>query len=178
MFVLDSKGKRIHRTVVFDVETTGLFPDHGDRVIEIGAVELRDGRVVDEFESLINVDQPIHPMAQKIHGITKEMLEGKPSASMIVPKFHKFIMNSVLVAHNANYDMRFIGNEFAMMGLLFNNVYFCTMSLGRSIYPELHGHDLESLYLHFYKRPPKRLHRALDDARTTAKIWLKMDVKV
>jgi len=75
MIILDSNGKPYKRTVIFDVETTGLSPEQGDRVIEIGAVALDGKTIIDEFHSLINTGQPIDPAAQKIHGITREMLK-------------------------------------------------------------------------------------------------------
>ena len=130
MVILDLNGICIERTVVFDVETTGLSPRLGDRVIEIGAVALNGEKIVDEFHSLIRVDQPIHPAAQRIHGITEKMLSGQPRPEQVIPQFHVFIENSVLVAHNANYDMMFMGSEFARLNLDFRNVFFCTLLSG------------------------------------------------
>ena len=178
VLILDSKGKRGYRSVVFDVETTGLSIGSGDRVIEIGAVAIEGRSVVDEFHSLIQVDQPINPFAQMAHGITKEMLQGQPTADQVIPKFHKFIRKSLLVAHNASFDVRFMNNEFSHLKLDLNNVCFCTLKLGRSFYPDLANHELETLYRQFYKTPLKVMHRALHDARATAKIWMKLERKV
>lgn len=178
MVIIDSKGKRGYRHVVFDLETTGLSPRIGDRIIEIGAVAIEGKSVVGEFQSLINVDQPIHPMAQMVHGISKEMLKGQPLPGEVIPKFHKFIKNSILIAHNASFDVRFISNEFSLLNLDFNNVCLCTLKLGRSFFPKLKHHDLETLYKQFYKKAPKKMHRALEDARATAKIWMKFESKV
>jgi DNA polymerase III epsilon subunit family exonuclease len=178
MVILDSKGKRIYRSVVFDVETTGGSTRLGDRVIEIGAVAIEGKSIVDEFHSLISTTQPINPFAYRVHGITKEMLDGQPTADKIIPKFNKFIKNSILVAHNASFDVRFIQNEFTKHNLKFNNVCFCTLKLGRSLYPDLESHNLLTLYHQFYTKPPGRMHRALEDARVTAKIWMKVAHKV
>jgi DNA polymerase-3 subunit epsilon len=178
MLILDQKGKRGYRSVVFDVETTGLSTRLGDRVIEIGAVAIESNKIVDEFYSLIQVSQPINPFAQMVHGITKEMLKGKPTADIVMPKFHRFIQKSLLVAHNASFDVRFISHEFALLKLDLTNVCFCTLKLGRGMFPELASHDLETLYKQFYKKAPKEMHRALQDARTTAKIWMKLERKV
>lgn len=178
MVIIDSKGKRGYRHVVFDLETTGLSPSIGDRVIEIGAVAIEGKSIVGEFQSLINVSQPIHPMAQMVHGISKEMLKGQPPPEEVIPKFHKFIKNSIMIAHNASFDVRFISNEFSLMNLDFNNVCLCTLKLGRGFFPKLKHHDLVTLYSQFYKKPPTNLHRALGDARTAAKIWLKFERKV
>jgi DNA polymerase-3 subunit epsilon len=174
MIILDSNGKRIKRNVVFDVETTGLSLEHGDRVIEIGAVALDGTEIIDEFHSLISVYRPIDPDAGCVHGITAEMLCDQPRAEQIMPQFHSFIGNSLLVAHSAEFDMRFIGGEFARLKLRLRNAYCCTLALGRKLLPGLPRHDLETLYRELYGRAPDRLHRALDDARTTAEIWIKL----
>ena len=178
MLILDAKGKRGYRSVVFDVETTGLSTRQGDRVIEIGAVAIEGNKVVDEFHSLIQVSRPVNPFAQAVHGITKEMLKGQPTADVVIPKFHAFIHNSLLVAHNASFDVRFMSHEFSLLNLDLNNVCFCTLKLGRSMFPNLARHDLGTLYQQFYKKPPKEMHRALEDARTTARIWMKMERKL
>jgi len=178
MLIFDSKGKRGYRSVVFDVETTGLSPRQGDRVIEIGAVAIEGNKVVEEFHSLIQVSQPINPFAQAVHGITEEMLEGQPTADLVMPKFHAFIRKSLLVAHNASFDVRFMSHEFSFLNLDLNNVCFCTLKLGRAMFPNLARHDLGTLYQQFYKKPPREMHRALHDARTTAKIWMKMERKL
>ncbi len=176
MLIFDAKGKRGYRSVVFDVETTGLSAS--DRVIEIGAVAIEGRKVVDEFHSLIDVDHPINPFAQAAHGITRQMLKGQPRADEVMPKFHKFIRKSLLVAHNASFDVRFMSNEFSLLDLELNNVCFCTLKLGRSMFPELACHDLGTLYKQFYKSAPKVMHRALEDARATAKIWMKLERKL
>jgi DNA polymerase III subunit epsilon len=178
MVIFDSNGKRIYRSVVFDVETTGLSTRLGDRVIEIGAVAIEGKSIVDEFHSLISTTQRIDPFAFRVHGITKEMLDGQPTADKIIPKFNRFIKNSILVAHNASFDVRFMQHEFVKQKLIFNNICFCTLKLGRSLYPKLQSHDLLTLYSQFYKKHPGRLHRALDDARVTAKIWMKVAPKL
>ena len=178
MLILDPKGKRGYRSVVFDVETTGLSIRSGDRVIEIGAVAIEGRTVVDEFHSLVHVDQPINPFAQAAHGITREMLKGQPRADEVIPRFHKFIEKSLLVAHNASFDVRFMHNEFSLLGLDLKNVCFCTLKLGRSMFPDLESHDLATLYKQFYKSPPKVMHRALEDARATARIWMKLERKL
>ncbi len=175
MIILDSNGKPILRTVVFDVETTGLSPELGDRVIEVGAVALSQYKIVDEFHSLIFVDQPIDPEAGRVHGITEKMLRGRPRAEKVMPRFRDFIGGSIMVAHNVDFDLRFIGSEFARMKLGgLRNAFYCSLEIGRKLLPELPRHDLETLYRELYGRSPARLHRALDDARIAAAIWVKL----
>jgi DNA polymerase III epsilon subunit-like protein len=83
------------RHVVVDLETTGLSPRHGHRVIEIGAVAVERGAIVDEFTTLIDAGVPIPPTVQAIHGITDEMLEGQPRPEEALPRFYDFITGSV-----------------------------------------------------------------------------------
>ena len=174
MIVLDSNGKPIHRTVVFDVETTGLSPESGDRVIEVGAVALEQEKIVDEFHSLVYTERTINLAAGRVHGITKEMLCGQPKAEAVFMKFHKFIEGSVLVAHYAAFDLSFAAHEFGRLKLDLRQPYFCTLAIGRKMFPELDRHDLGSLYRHLYNSDPVIMHRAFEDARITAKVWIKL----
>lgn len=162
--------------MVLDVETTGLSPRYGDRVIEIGAVALEDGRMVEEFHTLINIQSPIPKAVQRIHGITDEMLIGKPKPDVVMPRFRDFIKSSILIAHNAKFDIGFIKSEFARLEMELNNEYFCTLETSRRLYPGLINHKLPTVYMHLFGHISEetRLHRALDDARLTAKIWMEM----
>jgi len=164
------------RIIAIDVETTGLSPFRGDRIIEIGAVALEDGIVVKEFHTLINVSERIHAAARQVHGITDEMLIGKPKADEVMPQFRTFISDSTLVAHNARFDMGFISHEFTRLGMGLTNPYHCTLELSRSLYPELMNHKLETVYRHLCGRIPEeaKRHRALDDARLVARMWVEM----
>ena len=95
-----------NRYVALDVETTGLSPKNGDRVIEIGAVAIENQGIIAEFSSLIDVDKMIPWQVQKVHGITNEMLYGEPKPDEVLPEFYEFIAGSILVAHNASFDIR------------------------------------------------------------------------
>src|SRR5512137_2642794 len=103
------------RHIVFDLETTGLSPRKGHRVIEIGAVALENGEIVEEFATLIDAGVTIPATVQAIHGITDEMLDGQPPPEEVFPSFSHFIGESVLVAHNAAFDIRFLRHEFARL---------------------------------------------------------------
>lgn len=164
------------RHVVIDVETTGLSPKQGHRVIEIGAVALEDGVVVGEFSSLIDAGVPVPYAVQAIHGITEEMLEGQPTPEEALQLFAGFIRDSVLVAHNAPFDIRFLRHEFARMGMGLPHRYLCTLEMSRRRLPRLMDHTLATVYLHFFPDADllRQSHRALDDARMTAMIWIKM----
>ena len=166
----------LDRHVVVDCETTGLWPRRGHRVIEIGAVAIENLTVVGEFSTLIDAGVPIPPEVQAIHGITDEMLDGQPPPEEVLPRFYDFIRESVLVAHNASFDIRFLRHEFARLKLGLPHPHVCTLEMSRRRFPRLPDHTLETIYLHLFPDPAflRQNHRALDDARMTAKIWLKM----
>ena len=160
--------------VVFDTETTGLTPKNGARIIEIGAVKIAHGEIIDEFQSLINVVEPISPYAQAVHGISKVMLRGQPKAQEVFPSFAQFIADSTLVAHNAQFDIRFLTAEFERSGLVLAHKSECTLRLSRARLPKLENHKLETVYRHLGGVVDKTMqqHRALDDAKMAAYVWL------
>ncbi len=162
--------------MAFDVETTGLSPKDGDRIIEIGAVAIEEGKIVNDFQSLINVDRHIPRSVQQIHNITNKMLIGKPKPEEVIPKFQKFIKDSALVAHNAKFDITFLLWEFTLLKIDIRNKYFCTLELSRKLYPRLPNHKLETVFRHLFgeRHEKAQRHRALEDARLTAMIWLEM----
>ncbi len=165
------------RHVVFDLETTGLWPRRGHRVIEIGAVAFEKGQVVGEFSTLVNPGVPIPPEVQAIHGITEAMIEGEPRPEEILPSFSAFVADSVLVAHNAAFDVGFLRHELARLGMTLPNHHLCTLEMSRRRFPHLSDHTLETVYLHLFPETGflRQSHRALDDARMAAKIWLAME---
>ena len=105
------------RLVFFDVETSGLSPARGDRVIEIGAVAVSGGAVEAEFATLIGVDCTIHWAAQRVHGISAAMLCGQPRPEEVWPAFLGFAAGAPLIAHNAPFDMRFLRYECERLGI-------------------------------------------------------------
>ncbi len=167
---------RQHNYVLFDIETTGLYPKKGDRVIKIGAVAVKEGFMVEEFHSLINAPRKISKGAQKVQAITNEMLTREPSPEHVFQKFHTFIRDSVLVAHNARFDMSFLRADFHCLGFGLAARHQCTLELSRKRYPNLSDHSLTSVYRHLFGALPEGvcMHRALDDARMTAEIWMAM----
>ena len=165
--------------IVVDVETSGLTPRLGGRVIELGAVRLRGGCLADEFSSLIRVDCAIHPAARRVHGISRDMLLHAPTPDEVWPAFLDFVGSSQLIAHNAPFDLGFIRHELALMGHMFTNRSICTLRLARRRYPHLPSRRLEALARHLLGEIPAdcHLHRALGDARLTARVWLAMNVE-
>jgi DNA polymerase-3 subunit epsilon len=167
------------RYVAFDVETTGLNPRRGDRIIEVGAVAIEKGTMGDEFHRLIDIEKPISEKASRLHGITAEMLSGQPQAEEVLNVFRQFIGKGVLVAHNTDFDVGLLGYEYGRIGQGLPNRHICTLKLSRKIYPSLPDYRLETVAKHILgvEFNKGRFHRALDDARLTARIWVVMRKK-
>lgn len=160
--------------VVLDTETTGLSTLRGGRVIEIAALRVRGDRIVSLFHTLINPGTPILAAAIRVHGITPATLRGAPHPDQVWPHFRRFIGDSPLVAHNAPFDRSFILHELTLCGYPLHNHWHCTLRRSRRELPHLPDHRLETVATHLLGGipPTLRLHRALDDARLTAAVWL------
>ncbi|MDT8316860.1 MAG: 3'-5' exonuclease [bacterium] len=171
------KSAKPYRTVVFDLETTGLSPFRGDRIIEIGAIIVEGGSIVREYHSLIDAGRPVSIHAFKVNGINREMLAHAPKPETVMPEFKDFISDSVLVAHNAKFDIGFLRYEFSRQGIAFSNRHHCTLTDARRLYPKLQNHRLETVYRHLFGALPDKvnMHRALDDARMTARVWMEIE---
>jgi len=166
-----------YKTVVFDLETTGLSPTRGDRVVEIGALIVEGGTIVREYHSLVNAGRPVSIHAFKVNGISKDMLAHAPRPEIVMPEFKDFISECTLVAHNAKFDISFLRSEFSRMGIAFQSKHHCTLTAARRLYPKLQNHRLETVYRHLFGALPDKvkMHRALDDARMTARVWMEME---
>jgi len=162
--------------VVLDVETTGFSHQNGDRVIEIGAVAIEGQNIIAQFSSLIDAGKKIYPRARQVHGISDEMLRGQPKPDEVLPEFNRFIAGSTLVAHNAPFDIGFLRHEFSLLGMQMNNRYLCTLQLSRARYPLSPNYKLKTLGRYLFGDLTDRMksHRALDDAKLAAMIFLEM----
>ena len=158
--------------VVLDFETTGLSPDYGDRALEIGAVKLVDGVLVDRFQQLMNPGQRISSFIENYTGITNSMLKGAPRCEEVMSEFGSFIEGFNLVAHNASFDARFLGSELGRLSHCQHGPFACSMLVSRRVYPDAPNHKLGTLVQ--YKSLPNdgTFHRALADAQMTAHLWL------
>ena len=161
---------------VFDIETTGLDPQNGHRIIEIAGVKIAGGKIEDEyFASLVNPEREIPLEARQVHKITDEEVKGAPGIEEVLPKFLEFSSGSILVAHNASFDYGFLETEKQMCwGYLELPECFCTMRLSQSLYPKEFRHNLDIVAKKFGLQMPNARHRALDDALLTANALLKM----
>jgi DNA polymerase-3 subunit epsilon len=160
--------------VVLDFETTGLSPDGGDRAIEIGAVLIRDNRIVDRFESLMNPGMKVSGFIEEYTGISNRMLAAAPSIAEVMPRFYRFIDGLPLVAHNASFDRRFLDAEMRRLNLERTQEFACSMRLSHRLYPEAPGHSLEKLVRYKKLKTDGVHHRALADAEMTGHLWLSM----
>jgi len=158
--------------VVFDVETTGPKTPPC-RIMELGACRVSGGRIVAEFRTLVNPRMPIPPFISSLTGISDQMVAGAPLFEEVAADWLAFADLSVLVAHNAVFDVRFINHELSLVfpGRRMPNAHLCTVSLARRLMPELKSFRLQALASHFSVAHRYR-HRAGDDARATAEVFL------
>ncbi len=158
--------------VVFDIETTGLSA-RNDKITEIGAVKIMNGVVIDRFEQLINPGIPIPYNITSLTGITDDMVSNMPKIEEVLPKFMDFIGDSILVAHNASFDVGFIREACNNMNINLNNAVLDTLALSRALFPNLKSHKL-NIIAKFLNVELINHHRAVDDARATGDILIKM----
>lgn len=161
------------RYTVFDTETTGLNPSRGDQIIQIGAVRIVNGRLLahESFEQLVHPGRDIPAAGIPIHGITPEMVADQPRIEAVLPVFHRFAADSVLVAHNAAFDMKFLQLLERRTGIVFDQPVLDTLLLSAVAHPHQDSHRLEALAERFGVAIFGR-HTALGDAMVTAEVWL------
>ncbi|GAC32972.1 3'-5' exonuclease [Paraglaciecola polaris] len=160
--------------IVLDFETTGLSPDMGDRAIEIGAVRLEKGEVVERFQALMNPGRRISAFIENYTGITNQMLSKAAPCDEVMDEFAHFMAGSNLVAHNASFDKRFLDAELRRISRPYTGSFACSLLLARRLYQHAPNHKLGSLIS--YKNIPAQgdFHRALFDSEMTAKLWMTM----
>jgi DNA polymerase-3 subunit epsilon len=170
----DSKLTELAYTA-FDTETTGLEPGAGDEIISIGAVRLLNGRLLaaETFDRLVDPRRPLNAASARVHGITAEMLAGQPTLEKVLPTFHQFCEDTVLVGHNAAFDMRFLQLKEAATGVRFTQPVLDTLLLSAVLHRELGEHQLEAIAERFGVSVTGR-HTALGDALVTGEIFLRM----
>ena len=160
--------------VVLDFETTGLSPAYGDRAIEIGAVLLERGVIVDRFQKLMNPGFRISRFIEGYTGITNEMLKSEPCCEEVMAEFSEFIADHNIVAHNASFDRRFLDFELKRAKRVYEGACCCSLLVSRRIYQDSPNHKLQTLVLHLGLPKAGTFHRALADAEMTAYLWIAM----
>lgn len=161
--------------VVFDTETTGLDPAGGDEIIQLGAVRIVNGSLRPEevIDQLINPQRPVPAGSVQIHGINPQLLQTQPLITEVLPHFHGFAEDAVLVAHNAAFDMKMLQMKEAATGLRFDQPVLDTLLLSSVVHPHQQGHSLDAVAERLNIRIVGR-HTALGDALATAEILLKL----
>ena len=160
---------------VFDTETTGLDPGAGDRIISIGAVRIVKLRMLknESFDQLVNPQRDIPAASTKIHGIDDDMVRFKPGIDTILPMFYQFAFETILVAHNAAFDMRMLQLYEPQTGIKFINPVLDTLLLSAVVHPNQDDHSIESIARRFGVEIQDR-HTAMGDALLTGKIFMKL----
>ncbi|MGN0401377.1 MAG: PolC-type DNA polymerase III [Acetatifactor sp.] len=170
--VTGDRGQTLNEDfVVFDIETTGFSPV-SNRIIEIGAVKISGGEVVERFSSFVNPQVPIPYEIEKLTGIRDEMVTEAPVIEEVLPRFLDFSEGCVLVAHNANFDMSFIKENAARQGLPTEYTYVDTVGIARVLLPNQSKHTLDAVAKSLNISLDNH-HRAVDDAECTAHIFVK-----
>ena len=160
---------------VFDTETTGLNPSGGDAIIQIGAARIVNGKLLrqESFDQLVDPGRSIPAESIPIHGISQDMVDGQPRIAQVLPVFHAFAEDTVLVAHNAAFDMKFLQLQEEATGIVFRQPVLDTLLLSAVVHPNQESHRLEAIAERFNVTVLGR-HTALGDALVTAEIWLRL----
>ena len=164
--------------VVVDVEATGAKTPP-NRLIELGAYRIRDGRIVDKFLTLVNPEIPIPRFVASLTGISNDMVKRAPVFADVAPRWLDFVSESVLVAHNAPFDTSFLNHEISRVypGHRMVNPHLCTVKLSRRVLRDLLNHRLDTIANHF-SIPIVSRHRAGSDALATAEIFILLLTKL
>ena len=160
---------------VFDMETTGLKPSEGDEILSIGAIRIVNCRLLREerFEQLIDPLRSIPWESVQIHGIHPEMVIGQPIIDTVLPRFQQFTEDTILVAHNAAFDMRFLQMKEEQSAVRFSNPVLDTLLLSAIVHPAHEDHNLEAIAQRLGVRVLGR-HTAMGDAVATGELFLKL----
>lgn len=172
---LDDRPLRELAYTAFDTETTGLEPSAGDEIIAIGAVRIVNGRLLagEVFDQLVDPRRPLQEASMRVHGIRPEALQSQPSIEKVLPAFHKFCEDTVLVGHNAAFDMRFLQLKEGSTGVRFTQPVLDTLLLSALLHENLASHQLETIAGRFGVSAAGR-HTAVGDALMTGEIFLRM----
>lgn len=170
-------GKSLHELsyVVFDTETTGLYPGDGDEIISIAALRLRDGEIDEAgaFSRLVDPGRPIPPASTRFHGITDDMVSGEAAIADVLVAFRDYVGDAILVAHDADFDMAFLKRKEREAGVEFANVVLDTLLISVFVDQTSRNHSLDAVAERLGVGIEGR-HTALGDSLATARIFHKL----
>ena len=168
--VTNPKGQDIDTTYcVLDLETTG-FSAITEKITEIGIMKYKDGEVIDEFSCFVNPEKHIPERVTEVTNITDDMVKDAETIDKVFPKVLEFIKDSVLVAHNASFDMGFLKQNAKVLGYEFDYTYLDTLSLAKDLFPDYKKYKLGKIAENLGIKV-EVAHRALDDVDTTVKVF-------
>jgi DNA polymerase-3 subunit alpha (Gram-positive type) len=168
--VTNSKGQDIDTTYcVLDLETTG-FSAVTEKITEVGIMKIKDGKVIDEFSQFVNPEKHIPERVTEVTNITDEMVKDAETIDKVFPKILEFIKDSVLVAHNAPFDIGFLKQNAKTLGYEFDYTYIDTLSLAKDLFPDYKKYKLGKIAENLGIKV-EVAHRALDDVDTTVKVF-------
>ncbi|MBC3887311.1 PolC-type DNA polymerase III [Acetobacterium paludosum] len=158
--------------IFFDLETTGLIPGN-HKIIEMAAVKIKNKQIIDSFTALVNPHCEIPPFITELTGITNQMVENGIEQEAALKQFLEFADGTILVAHNASFDMSFLNTALAEYGIQRDSTSVDTLAMSRCLLTGITKHTLKKLCSHF-KIDMQNHHRALDDAAASAKVFVKL----
>jgi DNA polymerase III epsilon subunit family exonuclease len=161
--------------VIFDVETTGLSPVDGDRIVEIAAVKVKGGQIVDKFYSLVNPQRLIPAQATQVNNITDDMVATAPAAADVLPQMIQFIGGACVTGHNVRFDLNFLCYELALIGRRLHDQTpaIDTLKMARELLPYLSNHKLAYL-ARSLGVVVDQTHRAMADVEITVAVFLRL----
>ena len=173
----NSKGQSLDEDyVVFDIETTG-FSCVTNKIIEIGAVKVSGGQIVDRYSTFVNPKEPIPFDIEKLTSINDSMVADAPDIETVLPEFMKFCEGCIMVAHNASFDMSFIRENCRRQGLADEFTVVDTLGMARSMFENLKNYKLDTV-VEAVGGSLEHHHRAVDDAESTADIFVKLSARL
>lgn len=156
--------------IVLDTETTGLSPKK-NQIIELGAVKVSNGQIVDTFQSYIYYNKPLTKKIKELTGITDQQLAGAPEEEAVIKAFDKFAEDLPVVGHNVTFDLRFLGETYLrVFNKTIRKIYFDTLAMSREVFPDLEHHKLIDM-ANVLNIHSEHFHGAYDDAVTTEKVF-------
>lgn len=173
----EHKGKSllkwVDNYVLVDIETTGLSP-RTDEIIEIGAIKVKENKIIDTYNTLIKIDRNLNPFITKLTGITDKMLETGKETDKALEEFVKFTGNEIIMGHNVNFDINFIYDKcLSYLDYYLSNDFVDTMRIAKHILPDIQNYKLGTL-ANYFGVDYRSAHRGLKDVEITYEVYNKL----